>query len=79
MPNIFTKHLKEQDETYLQHMWAAWKIIYLLKTLELKCAVHSVLPFLYTKAVSEKIECLQKMTNRKEDDNGELYENYGGD
>jgi len=79
MLKMFTKHPKEQNETYFQHMWAAWKIVYLLKTLELKCAVHSVLPFLYTEAVSEKIECLQKMTNRKEGEDDELYENYGGD
>ena len=64
----FTKHPKEQNETYLQHMWAAWKIIYLLKALELKCLVHSVLPFLYTDAVSAKIECLQKMTKRGDDE-----------
>ena len=58
------KHLESQDETYFQHMCEAWKIIYLLKTLELKCLVHSVVPGLYTEAVSEKIECMQKMTKR---------------
>ena len=58
------KHLESQDETYFQHICEAWKIIYLLKTLELKCLVHSVVPGLYTEAVSEKIECLQKMTKR---------------
>ena len=63
-----TQHLQSQNETYLQHMLAAWKIIYLLKTLELKCLVHSILPFLYTDAVSAKIECLQRMTNRKDHD-----------
>ena len=61
-----TQHLQSQNETYLQHMLAAWKIVYLLKILELKCLVHSILPFLYTDAVSAKIECLQRMTSRKE-------------
>jgi hypothetical protein len=58
------KHIKEQNETYLQHMCAAWKIIYLLKKMEIKCFIHSIFPFLYTQAVSEKIECLQKMIKR---------------
>jgi len=79
MRNIFTKHPQEQNETYLQHMWSAWKIIYLLKTLALKCAIHSVFPFLYTRALSDKIECLQRMTNRKDRDDDELYEVFGGD
>lgn len=58
------KHLESQDETYFQHMREAWKIIYLLKTLELKCLIHSIVPGLYTEAVSEKIECLKEMTQR---------------
>ena len=58
------KHLKDQNETYFQHMWAAWKIVCLLNVLALKCFVHSIFPFCFTKAVSEKIECLQKMTKR---------------
>jgi len=64
----FTKHPHEQGETYLQHMWGAWKIVYLLKTLEVKCLVHSLFPFLYTDAVSTKIECLQQMTKRSKDE-----------
>jgi len=76
-----TQHLRSQNETYFQHMRSAWKIVYLLKILELKCAIHSVFPFLYTDAVSAKIECLQKMTNRAKgppaDD--DLYTIYGGD
>ena len=57
-------HLDSQDETYFQHMWGAWKITYLLKTLEIKCLIHSIVPGLYTKAVSEKIECLEKLIKR---------------
>ena len=71
MKRIFEKtqeHLCSQDETYFQHMWGAWKIIYLLKTLELKCLIHSIVPGLYTEAVSEKIECLEKMTKRPKDE-----------
>ena len=58
------KHLDSQGETYFQHMREAWKIIYLLKILELKCLIHSIVPGLYTEAVSEKIECLEKMAKR---------------
>lgn len=67
MKRIFEKtrkHLELQNETYFEHMYGAWKIIYLLKTLELKCLIHSIVPGLYTEAVSEKIECLQKLTQR---------------
>ena len=62
------KHLESQNETYFQHMCEAWKIIYLLKILELKCLIHSIVPGLYTEAVSEKIECLEKMTKRTKDE-----------
>ena len=76
----FTQHPAEQGETYLQHMCSAWKIVYLLKTLEVKCAIHSIFPFLYTDAVSTKIECLQKMTSRSpETAEEDLYEVFGGD
>ena len=79
MRNIFTKHPQEQNETYLQHMWGAWKICVTLKILLLKCFVHSIFPFLFTSAVSDKIKCLQKMTKRKNSDDDELYEIFGGD
>ena len=75
---IFTKHLKEQDESYIQHMWGAWKICATLKILLFKCFIHSIFPFLFTSAVSDKIECLQKMTKRSKPDD-ELYEVFGGD
>jgi hypothetical protein len=79
MISKFTKHPKEQGETYLQHMWGALKIVCLLETLALKCALHSIFPFLYTSAVSDKIQCLQKMATRANSDEEELYEVYGGD
>ena len=63
----FTKHPNDQGETYFEHMWNAWKIIWFLKKLELKCLVHSFFPFLYTTAVSEKLERLKKMTQRNKE------------
>ena len=61
------KHLKDQNETYFQHMWAAWKIVYSLSVIGFKCFIHSVCPFLFTTALSEKIDCLNKMTKRNEE------------
>ena len=75
----FTEHPEQKGETYIQHMFGAWHIIFFLKKLELKCMVHSFLPFCYTDAISSKIECLQKMVNRGDDDDDDLYEVYGGD
>jgi hypothetical protein len=79
MKNIFTKHPHEQNETYLQHMLAAWKICVILKILLFKCFIHSIFPVLFTSAVSSKIECLQRMTKRKKSDDDDLYEIFGGD
>ena len=76
----FTQHPQEQNETYLQHMCSAWRIVFLLKKIELKLAIHSVVPFLYTDALSSQMECLQKMTSRsKQETEDDLYEVYGGD
>ncbi len=58
------EHLQDQNETYLEHMLAAWKIVWTLKVLEVKCLMHSFCPGLFTTAVSEKIECLEKMVKR---------------
>ena len=60
----FTQHPAEQGETYFEHMFNSWKIIMVLKKLELKCLIHSIFPFCCTDALSSKIECLQKMANR---------------
>ena len=79
MRELFTKHPKEQNETYFQHMLAAWKICAILKILLFKCFIHSIFPFLFTTAVSDKVKCLQKMTNRKDIDDDDLYEVFGGD
>ena len=79
MKDLYTKHLREQNETYFQHMLTAWKICAILKILLIKCFIHSIFPFLFTTAVSSKIECLQKMAKRKKSDDDELYEIFGGD
>ena len=76
----FTAHPKEQGETYFQHMISSWKIIYTLKVIETQCLVHSILPFLFTDALSGKIACLERLTHRNTNDSeDDLYEVYGGD
>ena len=79
MLDLFTKHPKEQNETYFQHMLAAWKICATLKILLFKCFIHSIFPFLFTSAVSDKIECLRRITKREKPDDDKLYEAFGGD
>jgi len=79
MLKLFTKHLRKQNETYFQHMLGAWKVCIILKILLFKCFIHSIFPFLFTSAVSDKIECLQKMTKRKKPDDNDLYEVFGGE
>ncbi len=73
------KHLDDQNETYFQHMLAAWKICATLKILLFKCFIHSIFPFLFTSAVSDKIECLRRITKREKPDDDKLYEAFGGD
>jgi len=80
MINKFTKHPKEQGETYLQHFCAAWKIVFLLKKIEIRCAMHAVFPFLYTDALSSQMDCLCGLVNRRRSETDEeLYEIFGGD
>jgi hypothetical protein len=79
MLKLLTKHLQEQNETYFQHMLAAWKICVILNILLLKCFIHSILPFLFTSAVSSKIECLIELTSRQKPEDDELYEVFGGE
>ena len=76
----FTEHLEKQDETYFQHLCSAWKIVFCLKKIEVRCAIHAVFPFLYTDALSSQIGCLCKLANRAgAATDEELYETYGGD
>ena len=59
------KHLKDQDETYFEHMINASKISYFLLLLSAKCFIHAVLPFVYTDAVSSNLDCLNDIVRRE--------------
>ena len=62
-----TSHLKEQNETYFEHMLSAWKIVHVLMVMELKCLIHSFIPVVYQDAVSGKIEHLRELTKRSDE------------
>jgi len=64
LTNFLTSHLKEQDEPYFVHMWSAWRLVGSLLLVASKCFVHSLFPFLFTKAVSSKIEYLDSVARR---------------
>jgi hypothetical protein len=58
------KHLEEQNETYFGHMFNALRISSFLFVLSIKCFIHSFVPFLFTDAVSSKLDCLNDIVRR---------------
>ena len=67
MENKFTKHPREQGETYLQHLYHAMSFSCLLLSLSLKALVHALLPFCYETAVSDRVKTLSEgMQKRRE-------------
>ena len=60
------KHLKDTKENYLQHMVAALKISNQLLIASLQAFFHSIIPALFTKSASSKInELYLFIQNRK--------------
>jgi len=55
MANIFTKHPKEVNESYLQHLWVALKYSFSLFLLFLIAFIHSIFPFIFKNTTSKKI------------------------
>lgn len=65
MSNIFTDHPREVGETYLQHLWGALKYSLTLLGLFYIALIHSILPFIFKKTVSDKIiKMAEKLKNR---------------
>ena len=64
MKNIFTKHPKEVNETYLQHMWCAIKFSFKLECLAFCAFIHAIFPFLCETTASDGIrelnDCMKK-------------------
>jgi len=66
MANIFTKHPKEVGESYLQHLWVAWKYSFSLLLLFLAAFIHSIFPFIFKNITSAKIiKMAEDLKNRK--------------
>ena len=63
MENPFTDHPSKVDETYLEHMWCAFKFFYTLFGLSFVALVHAVFPFMFEFTASNGIkklnECMQ--------------------
>ena len=64
MKNIFTKHPKEVNETYLEHMWCAIKFSFKLECLAFAAFIHALFPFLCETTASDGIkelnDCMQE-------------------
>jgi hypothetical protein len=56
-------HLSEVGETYFEHLYRALKVSFTLLFTALVCFVHSILPFLFTTFVSNKIKQMNKDFN----------------
>ena len=66
MKNIFTKHPKSVDETYLQHMWCALKFSCKLECLAFAAFIHAIFPFCCKTTASDGIKKLNDcMKNRR--------------
>ena len=75
MKNIFTKHPKSVDETYLQHFYHAMSFSCLLFSLSLKVLVHALFPFCYETAVSDRVKSLSEGMQKRRDDAMKRKEN----
>ena len=60
------KHLKENDETYFEHMKHAAGISYLLLTAGTKCLIHSIVPPFFETGVSSKLNDINTLVKRNE-------------
>lgn len=56
-------HLSEVGETYFEHLYRALKVSFILLLTALVCFIHSILPFLFTTFVSNKIKQMHKDFN----------------
>ena len=66
MYNPFTKHPKEVNESYLEHMWCAMKFHCTLLRLSLCALIHGIFPFLCETTASDGIKKLNDcMRNRR--------------
>ena len=64
MYNPFTKHPKEVNETYFEHMCCAFKFHFTLLKLSTAALIHAIFPFLCETTASDGIkelnDCMQE-------------------
>ncbi len=60
------KHLKENSETYVEHMKHAMGISFLLLAAGTKCFIHSIAPPLFETGVSSKLDDIIALVRRNE-------------
>ena len=75
MYNPFTDHPSKVDETYLEHMWCAFKFFYTLLGLSIAALVHAVFPFLFQTTASNGVK---KLNDCMKDRRPEIND-YGDD
>jgi hypothetical protein len=67
--DVITKHLRDVDETYFEHMYHALTYAFTFGILFVTTLIHSVLPFLFVETGSKKISELNKhIQNRLDND-----------
>ena len=72
MYNPFTKHTNLVNETYLEHMWCAFKFFYTLFGLSLAVLVHAIFPFLFEFTASDGIKKLNDCMQDRKPERNEL-------
>ena len=65
MKNPFTKHPKEVNETYLQHMWKAIKFSARLEWLAFCVFIHAIFPFWNVFTASNGVKKLNKELQKR--------------
>ena len=76
MYNPFTKHPKEVNETYLEHMWCAVKFYCKLTILSYAAIIHAVFPFLFQTTASSGVKKLNDCMKDRKPINGTEYHTY---
>jgi hypothetical protein len=56
MKEYLTKHLREQNMTYLQHLAHALKYSAKLAACSLVLVIHAFLPFIFEKYASDRVD-----------------------
>ena len=76
MYNPFTKHPRLVNETYLEHMWCAFKFFYTLLGLSFVALVHAAFPFLFEYTASNGIKKLNDCMKDRKPINGTEYNTF---